>query len=184
MTQEEESSNVIEREVSLCFRKMANSSSATSSGSRAFRPMEEQLQQLKKAIRLAFPGSLKTAEKECKMMDVEVRKIIASQQRRLEEKIALNIVFKMEGERCEQKLEQLEKETEGRSVNRKAKKEIKNLKETHAKCCKWLFLWNGASSWMMEDVMEETGDMENVMESLKQLKEENKKIKSQMKDLW
>lgn len=116
-------------------------------------------------------------------MDAEVSKLIASQQRGLEDKIALNIVFKTEGERCERKLEQLEKEAEGHSINWKAKREIKKLKETHAKCCKWLFLCNGASSWMKEDDTGETGDMGSIMESLKQLKEENKKLEDQMNNL-
>lgn len=179
----------------MCVAGMAASSSATSGGQRGYRPVKEQVEQLKRAIRLASPGASKSAEKECQTMEAEVSKIIASQQKGLEDKIPLSLVLKIEGERCEQKLKQLEKEKEGRLVNRKVKGEIKELKETHEKVCKWLFLWNAASSWMKEEVemigfdkekeneTGKAGEMVSIMECLKQLKEENRKLEDQMKNL-
>lgn len=78
----------------------------------------------------------------------------------------------------------------GCSVNRKTKGEMKALREKHAQCYKWLFLCNGAPSWMEEDVemtgsakKEEKGDMVSIMQSLQQLQEENKKLGDQMKNL-
>ncbi|KAL3976424.1 hypothetical protein ACER0C_022310 [Sarotherodon galilaeus] len=165
---------------------MADSSSVTSSGERGYKPLKQQLEQLKRAIRLAAHEASKSVEKECQAMEAEVSKFIASQQKGLEDKIALNIVLKAEGERCEQKIKQLEKESEGRSVNRKVKGEIKDLKTKHTQCCKWLFLWNAECSWMKEEKEDATGkteDMVSIMESLKQLKQEHKTLEDQMKKL-
>ncbi|XP_039897087.1 uncharacterized protein LOC120739399 [Simochromis diagramma] len=161
---------------------MADGPSMTPTGHRGYKPLKEQLEQLKRAIRLASSGSSKLAEKECKAMEAELGKLIASQQRGLDDKIALSLVLKIEGERCEQQLEQLQTETEKRSINWRINQQIKELQQTHANCCKWMFLWNGASSWMEEDDTAETEDMESIVEALKQLKKQNKKLEDQMKN--
>ncbi|KAL3967177.1 hypothetical protein ACER0C_030799 [Sarotherodon galilaeus] len=156
---------------------------ATSGEVKGYKPLKGQLEQLKRAIRLANTGSLKAAEKECQVMELEVSKLITSQQKKLSDEIALSLVFQTEGERCEGQLKQLEEESVGHSVNRKTKAAMKDLREVHDKCSKWLFLWNAAKSWMKEDDMAKAGDMVSIMASVKQLKEENKKLEDQMRDL-
>lgn len=156
---------------------------ATSGGSKGYKPLKAQVEQLKKAIRLANAGALKAAEKECQVMELEVSKLITSQQKKLSDEIALSLVFQTEGERCEEQLKQLEEESAGHSVNRKTKAAMKDLREVHDKCSKWLFLWNAAKSWMKEDDTAKTGDMVSIMASVKQLKEENKKLEDQMRTL-
>ncbi|XP_019202288.1 uncharacterized protein LOC109195151 [Oreochromis niloticus] len=156
---------------------------ATSGERKGYKPLKAQVEQLKKAIRLANTGALKAAEKECQVMEIEVSKLITSQQKKLSDEIALSLVFQTEGERCEGQLKQLEEESGGHSVNRKTKAVMKDLREAHDKCCKWLFLWNAAKSWMKEDDTDKAGDMVSIMASVKQLKEENKKLEDQMRDL-
>ncbi|KAL3992501.1 P-type Ca2+ transporter type 2A [Sarotherodon galilaeus] len=156
---------------------------ATSGEIKGYKPLKAQVEQLKKAIRLANTGASKAAEKECQVMELEVSKLITSQQKKLSDEIALSLVFQTEGERCEGQLKQLEEESAGHSVNRKTNAAMKDLREAHDKCCKWLFLWNAAKSWMKEDDMAKAGDMVSIMASVKQLKEENKKLEDQMRDL-
>ncbi|KAL3970492.1 nesprin-1 [Sarotherodon galilaeus] len=156
---------------------------ATSGEVKGYKPLKAQLEQLKGAIRLANTGSLKAAEKECQVMEREVSKLITSQQKKLSDEIALSLVFQTEGERCEGQLKQLEEESVVHSVNRKTKAAMKDLREMHDKCSKWVFLWNAAKSWMKEDDTAKAGDMVSIMASVKQLKEENKKFENQMRDL-
>ncbi|XP_076735707.1 uncharacterized protein LOC143414755 [Maylandia zebra] len=77
---------------------MADRSGATPSRKRGCKPLKDQLEQLKKAVRLASPGVSKSAEKECQAMEVEVSKPIISQQKGLGDKIPLSLVLKTEGE--------------------------------------------------------------------------------------
>ncbi|KAL4008642.1 hypothetical protein ACER0C_002494 [Sarotherodon galilaeus] len=156
---------------------------ATSGEIKGYKPLKAQLEQLKKAVRLANAGTLKAAEKECQVMALEVSKLITSQQKKLSDEIALSLVFQAEGKRCEEQLKQLEEESVGHSVNRKTKAEMKDLREVHDKCSKWLFLWNAAKTWMKEDDTARAGDMVSIMASVKQLKEENKKLEEQMRNL-
>ncbi|KAL4008755.1 hypothetical protein ACER0C_002607 [Sarotherodon galilaeus] len=156
---------------------------ATSGEIKGYKPLRAQLEQLKKAVRLANTGALKAAEEECQVMELEVSKLITSQQKKLSDETALSLVFQTEGERCEEQLKQLEDESVGHSVNRKTKAAMKDLREVHDKCCKWLFLWNAAKSWMKEDETAKAGDMVSIMASVKQLKEENKRLEDQMRDL-
>lgn len=53
--------------------------SLTSGGKKGYTPLKDQVEELKKAIRLANTGALKTAEKECKGLELEVSKLITSQ---------------------------------------------------------------------------------------------------------
>lgn len=159
------------------------SDSVTSGGKKGYKPLRDQVEELKRAIRLANTGALKAAEKECKGMEHEVSNLVTSQGKLMSDKTPLSVVLKIEGERCEGKLKQLEEECRGHSVNRKAKTEMKELKDEHDKCCRWLFLWNGAINWMKEDDMDKTGDMVSIMEAVKELKEENKRLEDKMKDL-
>lgn len=112
---------------------MADGSSATPSGQRCYKPLK--LDQLKKAIRMACPGTSKSAEKECQAMEAEVSKLLESQQKGMDDRVPLYLVFRTEGERCEQKLKQLQEELGGHSVNCKTKGEMKALKEKHASGC-------------------------------------------------
>lgn len=90
---------------------MADSSSATPSGQKAYKPLKDQMNHLKRAIHMACPGTMEDRE-------------------------PLFMVFKNEGENCERKLKQLQEDTLGQSVNSKTKAEMKTLKENHGKCCK------------------------------------------------
>lgn len=79
---------------------MADSSSVTSSGEKRYKPLKDQVEQLKKAIRMACPGTSKEAEKECKGMEEEVKKLCDVQQKTLEDRVSLHLVFKDEGGKC------------------------------------------------------------------------------------
>ncbi|KAL3987752.1 hypothetical protein ACER0C_014867 [Sarotherodon galilaeus] len=176
---------------------MADSSA---SGQRRYKPLKDQVEQLKQAIRMACPGTSKAAEKECQAMEAEVSKLFQSQQKGPDDRVPLDLVLKTEGERCEKKLNDLQEESGGRSVNRKTRKEMKALKSMHGNCCKWMMMCNAVPSWMREKVekiellstepgKEEdqktkgTEDMVSIMKSLRQLQEENKKLEDQMTKL-
>ncbi|KAL4009593.1 hypothetical protein ACER0C_003445 [Sarotherodon galilaeus] len=165
------------------------------SGQRRYKPLKDQVEQLKKAIRMACPGTSKEAEKECQAMEAEVCKLFQSQQKGPDDRVSLDLVLKTEGERCETKLKNLQEECGGRSVNRKTKKEMKALKAMHGNCCKWMMMCNAVPSWMKEQVektesakevdqkIKGTEDMVSIKKSLRQLQEENKKLEDQMTKL-
>lgn len=75
---------------------MAESLGTTPSGKRGYKPVKDEIEQLKKAIHLASCGALKRTEKECQTMEIEVSKLITAQQKGLGEKIALSLVLKTE----------------------------------------------------------------------------------------
>lgn len=124
----------------------------TSSGEKRYKPLKDQVEQLKKAIHMTCLGTPNRAEKECKNMEEEVKKLCEVQQKTLEVRVSLHLVFKDEGEKCERRMKQLEEEARGRSVNRKAKAEIKALKEKHGKYSKLMIMCQGVAPWMREDV--------------------------------
>ncbi|KAL3973521.1 TIMELESS-interacting protein [Sarotherodon galilaeus] len=171
---------------------MADSSA---SGQRRYKPLKDQVEQLKQAIRMACPGTSKEAEKECQAMEAEVSKLFLSQQKAPDDRVPLDLVLKTEGERCEKTLKILQEECGGRSVNRKTKKEMKALKSMHGNCCKWMMMCNAVPSWMKEQVekmepakeedqkMKGTEDMVSIMKTLRQLQEDNKKMEDQMTKL-
>lgn len=173
---------------------MADSSTATPSGQKIYKPLKDQLEQLKKAIHMACSGTTKAADKEARAMKEYVEKLCAAQQKSLEDREPLHMVFKNEGENCENKLQQIQQETLGHSVNRKTKVEIKALKENHGKCCKWI-MCQRISTWMKEDVEksappqqqeENTEGIEHVLtilKSLHDLQQENKKLEGQIQAL-
>lgn len=77
---------------------MADSSSATPSGQRSYKPLKDQVEQLKKAINMACPGTTKAAEEVCRAMKEYVEKLCEAQQKTLEDREPLHMVFKNEGE--------------------------------------------------------------------------------------
>lgn len=111
----------------------------------------------------------------------------------MEDREPLFMVFKNEGENCERK--QLQEDTLGQSVNRKTKAEMKTLKENHGKCCKWVIICQGISGWMKEEVkqteppkpqednLEVKEDEKNLLKSLQNLQQENKKLEGQIQSL-
>lgn len=58
---------------------MADSSSAPPSGQKAYKPLQDQVDQLKKAIHMACPGTLKTGEKLFRTMKDCVEKLCEAQ---------------------------------------------------------------------------------------------------------
>lgn len=61
---------------------------------------EGPVEQLKKAIRMTCTGTLKEAEKECKDMEEEVKKLCKAQQRTPEYFESLHLVFLEEAGKC------------------------------------------------------------------------------------
>lgn len=89
-------------------------------------------------------------------MGAEVKKLCESQQKTLEDNVPLHLIFKLEGEKCEKRMKELEEEPTGRFVSRKVKAEKKLMKEKHGKYCKFMIVCQGVSQWMKEEV-DETG---------------------------
>lgn len=54
-------------------REGVDSAGVTSSGEKRYKPLKDQVEQLKKAIRMASNGTPKEVEKECKDMEEEVK---------------------------------------------------------------------------------------------------------------
>lgn len=169
--------------------KIADSSTATPSGQKIYKPLKDQLEQLKKAIQMASTGTIKPADKEFQTMKGYVEKLLAAQHKTLEDREPLHMVFKSEGESCERRRQNLQQETLGRAVDRKTKAEMKSLKENHGKCFKWMIMCQGISTWMKEEVEKSaphTQQEEQVLtliKSLHELQQENKKLEGQIQTL-
>ncbi|KAL4009565.1 hypothetical protein ACER0C_003417 [Sarotherodon galilaeus] len=163
---------------------MADSSA---NGQRRYKTLKDQVEELKKAIRMACTGTSKAAEKECRAMEAEVSKIFELQHKGTDERTALEVVLRTEGERCEKKLKNLQDESGGRSVNRKTKKEMTALKAMHANCCKWMMMCNAVSSWMKDKVEQpepaKEEDTVSIMKLLQKLQEDNEKLEDKMAKL-
>lgn len=95
--EESESSSFVKVSIE---HKMADSAGATCSGEKKYRPLKDQAEQLKKAIRMTCTGTLKEAEKECKDMEEEVKKLCKAQQRTPEYFESLHLVFLEEAGKC------------------------------------------------------------------------------------
>lgn len=85
---------------------MADSSTATPSGQKIYKPLKDQVERLKKAIHMASTGKIKAADKEFRAMKGCVEKFLAAQHKTLEE--PLHMVFKSEGESCERRIQNLQ----------------------------------------------------------------------------
>lgn len=64
---------------------MADSSSATPSGQKIYKPLKDQVEQLNKAIHMACPGTSKAADKEFRAMKDYVKKLCVAQNRTMED---------------------------------------------------------------------------------------------------
>ncbi|KAL3987092.1 T-complex protein 1 subunit epsilon [Sarotherodon galilaeus] len=163
---------------------MADSSA---NGQRRYKTLKDQVEELKKAIRMACTGTSKAAEKECRAMEAEVSKIFDLQHKGTDERTALEVVLRTEGERCEKKLKNLQDESGGRSVNRKTKKEMTALKAMHGNCCKWMMMCNAVSSWMKDKVEQpepaKEEDTVSIMKLLQKLQDDNEKLEDKMAKL-
>ncbi|KAL3977052.1 SLIT-ROBO Rho GTPase activating protein [Sarotherodon galilaeus] len=163
---------------------MADSSA---NGQRRYKALKDQVEELKKAIRMACTGTSKAADKECRAMEAEVSKIFDLQHKGTDERTALEVVLRTEGERCEKKLKNLQDESGGRSVNRKIKKEMTALKVMHGNCCKWMMMCNAVSSWMKDKVEQpdpaKEEDTVSIMKLLQKLQEDNEKLEDKMAKL-
>ncbi|KAL3991241.1 protein NEDD1 [Sarotherodon galilaeus] len=135
---------------------MADGVRATPSGEKKYKPLKEQVDQLKKAIKITSQGTPKEIARECQHMEEEVKKLCESQQKTLEDRVPLHLIFKDEGGKCEKRMKELEEELMGRLVSRKVKAEKKLMKEKHGKYCKFMIMCQGVSQWMKEEV-DETG---------------------------
>lgn len=105
--------------------RMVDSERATPSGEKKYKPLKDQIQQLKKAIRITSEGTPKEIARECKVMEDEVKKLCEDQQKTLEDRVPLHRIFQIGGGKCEKRMKELEEESLGRSVSRKVKAEKK-----------------------------------------------------------
>lgn len=110
---------------------MADGARATPSGEKKYKPLKEQVEQLKKAIKITSQGTPKEIAQECQDMEDEVKKLCESEEKTLEDKVPLHLILKDEGGKCEKRMKELEEEPMGRFVSRKVKVERKLLKEKH-----------------------------------------------------
>lgn len=133
---------------------MADNEKATPSGEKKYKPIKEQIQQLKKAIKITSKGTPKEIAQECKEMEEEVKKLCENQQKTLEDRVPLHLIFQVGGEKCEEKIKELEEEHVGRFLGRKVKAEKKVMMEKQGKYCKLMIVCQGVSHWMKEEVDE------------------------------
>lgn len=175
---------------------MAENSTVTSSGHNVYKPLEDQLVELNKAIHMACTKTTKTADKEFKAVKKQVEKLCAAQQKTLQDKQPLYLIFEKERENCAKRLQQLEQKTPARIMDRHTKAEMKLLKENHAKLCRWIITCRGISAWMKEDEaqtqevsspqsqqVQKPETLEQLlimMKSLEDLKQENEKLEGQI----
>lgn len=108
---------------------MVDSSTATPSGQKIYKPLKDQLEQLNQAIHMVCSGTTQAADKEFRVVRKHVEELCDAQQKTLEDRQPLYMIFKKEAEDCDKRLQQLQQETLGHAVNRKTKAEMKALKE-------------------------------------------------------
>lgn len=84
-------------------------------------------------------------------MEDEVKELCEDQQKTLEDRVPLHLIFRIGGGKCEKRIKEMEEESLGRSVSRKVKAEKKLMNERHGKCCKFMIISQGVSHWMREE---------------------------------
>lgn len=105
----------------MAENKMTEIGKSTPSGGKNYKPLKDQITQLKKALKVTHEGASKG--RQCQDMEKEVKKLCEDQQITMEDKIPLYSVFQVGAEKCEKRIKDLEEELvggfKGRKVNRK-----------------------------------------------------------------
>lgn len=154
---------------------MAEEEKATPGGGKRYKPLKEQLQQLKKAIKMTEGTSSKEIARQCQDLEKEVKELCENQQKTLEDRIPLHSIFQLEGEKCEKRIKELEEESLGRFQGRKLKAEKKLMMEKQSKYCKLMIVSQGVSHWMQEEV-------DDIKPALKKKAEAEGKLYPSLKD--
>lgn len=97
----------------MAENKMTEIGKATPSGEKNYKPLKDQIAQLKKALKITYEGASKEVARQCKDMEKEVKKLCEDQQITMEDKIPLHSVFQLGAEKCEKRIKDLEEELEG-----------------------------------------------------------------------
>lgn len=129
---------------------------ATPSGEKNYKPLKDQIAQLKKALKITYEGASKEVARQCQDMEKEVKKLCEDQQITMEDKIPLHSVFQVGAEKCEKRIKDLEEELEGGFKGRKVKAEKKLMMEKQSKYCKYVIVCRGVSPWMKDEVNDPT----------------------------
>lgn len=140
----------------MAENKMTEIGKATPSGERNYKPLKDQIAQLKKALKITQEGASKEVARQCQDMEKEVRKLCEEQNITIEDKIPLHSVFQDGAEKCEKRIKDLEEELGGGFKGRKAKAEKKLMMEKQTKYCKYVIVCRGVSPWMKNEVNDPT----------------------------
>lgn len=140
----------------MAENKMTEIGKATPSGEKNYKPLKDQIAQLKKALKITYAGASKEAARQCQDMEKEVKKLCEDQQITMEDKIPLHSVFQVGAEKCEKRIKDLEEELEGGFKGRKVKAEKKLMMEKQSKYCKYVIVCRGVSPWMKDEVNDPT----------------------------